>query len=1046
MTRVVKTMIAMLAVLLLGMVGGFILAAGAQELPEDILYVEMHKYETYVFTPNGYRAGRDTVEHKGAYFIYGRASEDIVFTSNNGEAVTYDVIFHSLEAVADTWYGICSIDAGVTLNITVYGDNKLIGYNHSGLTMGEEYKDAPLPIVNLTIMENSKIQIGFDYELTEYCVSPKITVNINKEAESNLDMSSEGWRANETLVLSRGEEVLHKYVYTYVDDEICKRTCDSCDYINLDEMHDTEYTLFEETDENYAKKHSVKCVLCKHDFGDEDHKIRYWTNEEKHQLFCDTCGYAEESVSHSLNEDGCTVCGNNYTVSHTVNDETTKYLLFETAMGAARETGGCLKLLSDVEMSFGERIEAVNYDLTIDLAGFKLNGVSVKVGEGITVNVIDSSELKTGEWSASQYSNCMIRGTLLIEKITVTGGTFYLENLGALTIKDTVVKNESIITHEDNFAVELTGVIYEDELKITTRLDRLQGIKIENCSFGKITTGSAYGEYISVNALIGEGYAYEGANGILDGSKNEISGVVRIVEHTEHTENKCHSDEASHWMGCECGYASATVEKEAHTVDENAICPVCEGEIVALVVGGTDGIKYFTTVEAAFDYANAIDVSEVRLQRDTTFEELTVMGNITLNLNGYKLESIRNRVIVYGKLAIIDKSDSKTGLLASNGEDAYILTLQVDATLDVIGGEIHGMIYSLGSYDMDTVITISGGKFVSSELFRLGKGTVVKISGGVFECAEAVFNLGWGDNISISITGGIFVNSRIIMPQNETLLPSLDDILGEISGCGVVSFISETGTPLTIEDVSEYYEGVIVAAHQGSVLESDGEYHWYTCLNCGISQPDIKHTRDYELSAENAELHNVSCVVCTKDLGTEQHSGEGTCTSQAICIYCEAFFGEMPKGHIYDNACDTECNNCTVGQREVEDHKYENDCDADCNICGLTREVSDHKYDNACDTNCNVCGKIREISHSYGQNGKCSVCNASDPNYQPPSSGTNNSGTNNSTGTSGKEPQPNGEGGGIGTGAVIGIVAGSVVALGGGIFALFWFVIRKKRI
>ena len=74
--------------------------------------------------------------------------------------------------------------------------------------------------------------------------------------------------------------------------------------------------------------------------------------------------------------------------------------------------------------------------------------------------------------------------------------------------------------------------------------------------------------------------------------------------------------------------------------------------------------------------------------------------------------------------------------------------------------------------------------------------------------------------------------------------------------------------------------------------------------------------------------------------------------------------------HSYDNACDTECNEC--GEiREVGDHVYDNDCDNTCNNCGETREVGDHEYDNNCDTTCNNCGAERTIQHTAGKEADC---------------------------------------------------------------------------
>ncbi len=74
--------------------------------------------------------------------------------------------------------------------------------------------------------------------------------------------------------------------------------------------------------------------------------------------------------------------------------------------------------------------------------------------------------------------------------------------------------------------------------------------------------------------------------------------------------------------------------------------------------------------------------------------------------------------------------------------------------------------------------------------------------------------------------------------------------------------------------------------------------------------------------------------------------------------------------HVYDNACDATCNECGNG-RTVGDHGYDNDCDVDCNECGATREVGEHIYDNECDATCNECGAERTTEHTAGAEADC---------------------------------------------------------------------------
>ncbi len=105
--------------------------------------------------------------------------------------------------------------------------------------------------------------------------------------------------------------------------------------------------------------------------------------------------------------------------------------------------------------------------------------------------------------------------------------------------------------------------------------------------------------------------------------------------------------------------------------------------------------------------------------------------------------------------------------------------------------------------------------------------------------------------------------------------------------------------------------------------------------------------------------------------------------------------------HIYDNACDRDCNICQEiravaphkyayactekcslcqAKRTAQPHTYTNACDADCNVCAAKRWEGepDHIYDNECDTECNGCAQKRRVPHSYDGDwdDKCNICGA----------------------------------------------------------------------
>ena len=139
--------------------------------------------------------------------------------------------------------------------------------------------------------------------------------------------------------------------------------------------------------------------------------------------------------------------------------------------------------------------------------------------------------------------------------------------------------------------------------------------------------------------------------------------------------------------------------------------------------------------------------------------------------------------------------------------------------------------------------------------------------------------------------------------------------------------------------------------------------------------------------------------------------------------------------HIYDNACDTKCNLCGL-ERSVGEHVYDNACDVDCNECEAIRTVGDHVYDNACDASCNVCSALRVASgHVYGD-----VTVTVEPTHSECGKG---SVVCEVCGATDEVVIP--EQSGLSGGAVAAISVGSTVTVGAGSFSLLWFVIRKKK-
>ena len=140
-----------------------------------------------------------------------------------------------------------------------------------------------------------------------------------------------------------------------------------------------------------------------------------------------------------------------------------------------------------------------------------------------------------------------------------------------------------------------------------------------------------------------------------------------------------------------------------------------------------------------------------------------------------------------------------------------------------------------------------------------------------------------------------------------------------------------------------------------------------------------------------------------------------------------------------------ECVRCAGQQLEKSAHA-DSDINGKCDVCGADVPVPPpahtHDYGTAWKTDANnhwkecECGEKSENAAHIDDNGdnKCDTCNYAMPAHDPDDPGT----------TPPADNPPTDDDGGLGTGAIVGIVIGSVAVVGVGGFALFWFVIKKK--
>ncbi|MBQ2704610.1 MAG: leucine-rich repeat domain-containing protein [Clostridia bacterium] len=159
-------------------------------------------------------------------------------------------------------------------------------------------------------------------------------------------------------------------------------------------------------------------------------------------------------------------------------------------------------------------------------------------------------------------------------------------------------------------------------------------------------------------------------------------------------------------------------------------------------------------------------------------------------------------------------------------------------------------------------------------------------------------------------------------------------------------------------DISYYtstesgYDKLIITQNDTTKVTQSGITNWQECsLNLVAGDKVyIKYSKDTSQSSGSDTVWFKLNI--TPNLAPD-------CEEDSYCILCGVLI-KAAGDHIYDNACDTECNECRK-IRQVGDHVYTNGCDTDCNICGFER-ITYHIYDDVNDSVCNECGYIRNLS------------------------------------------------------------------------------------
>ncbi len=245
-----------------------------------------------------------------------------------------------------------------------------------------------------------------------------------------------------------------------------------------------------------------------------------------------------------------------------------------------------------------------------------------------------------------------------------------------------------------------------------------------------------------------------------------------------------------------------------------------------------------------------------------------------------------------------------------------------------------------------------------------------------------------------------------------------------------------------------------------------------------------QHKRQYNCST--------SCRVCNESIpSASPHEQLSECSD--LCKHCRMPMFMGNGNHKGEFECSDTCKSCGATIVLLEDHESAHDCSKICKYCNQSVVLprGQHAGSYACSTTCAACGApVAPGEHTYGawqphvtaQHKKQCECGAAiyadhtwdegsvttEPTTEakgertftctdckttrteeiaqlPTASDDGNGNTTTNNADAGQNRTDTGNGDGLGAGAIVAIVLGGVAVVGGGGFATYWFVFRKKK-
>lgn len=377
-------------------------------------------------------------------------------------------------------------------------------------------------------------------------------------------------------------------------------------------------------------------------------------------------------------------------------------------------------------------------------------------------------------------------------------------------------------------------------------------------TIGGGTYGNVYLGQFKLKDVIASGVRVISYDNPTDPTAEKTAKALLYSDIAEKNNFDSENNTVSYYLFTKCEHKN---EDGSYAFNDSGICKYCNSEFAASVsytVDGSAKTELFSNICDAFDKANEIGTATVTLYKDITdserTQEITVMGNVTLELNGKTLG---------GRYGIAHISVSDGGTLTVNGDGDMDTPIYVNENSKLVingGGYFNSVSVKKGGnaeigggtiqgLSVRGNVKLSGGKFNDIEIFNgnlesvLADGYAYKNADGTWlsiDEREKDSYLG-GSKGALSVEEAPIKSASISWAGGEA--PVIYRNGAKKLKVNVICDVADTSKRITYSD---YVNGnnrskdsklsvnwyMVFGYKIGEIVAEDGEVEYYTVLKC----------------------------------------------------------------------------------------------------------------------------------------------------------------------------------------------------------------------